>query len=102
MSENLGLISALAESAANDAVRRALQDLEARVAALEGTQLGRSVKGSEDEFPASTFRVRGTKKLYLPPVLREYDADGNLVAVGSETGGVGRRLLPTWDYVRWT
>jgi hypothetical protein len=103
MSDNLALVSALAESAANDVVRRALMDLEARIAALEGMQFGRSVRGGEDEFPPPAgFRVRGTKQLYLPPILREYDADNNLIAVGSETGGEGRKLLPTWDYLRWT
>lgn len=41
----------------------------------------------------------GEKKLYKVLSLREYDEDGEIVDVGSETGNV-EKLLPTWDYVR--
>lgn len=47
------------------------------------------------------FSVRGTKTLNYGIHAREYDSDGNLVDVGSETGGEDRTLKPTWDVARW-
>ena len=50
---------------------------------------------------AAGLDVRGTKTLYKVVALREYDADGVLIAAGSETGGEGRTLEGTWDWTRW-
>lgn len=44
--------------------------------------------------------VRGSKVLYEVPVLREYNSDGALVDVGSETGGAGTTLQGTWGWLR--
>ena len=61
------------------------------------------------------FKVKGTPVLYKIPVLREYDADGNIVAPGSEINpsdyasqdlyeaaltAEGHDLEPTWDWMR--
>lgn len=57
-------------------------------------------------FGADGFTVEGTKSLYKVVALREYDENGALIAVGSEStynGGslaAGHTLKPTWDWER--
>ena len=50
---------------------------------------------------AGGLNAKGTKTLYYGIFLREYDSGGNIVAPGSETGGAGTTLDPTWDVARW-
>jgi hypothetical protein len=55
------------------------------------------------EKPVSAgFAVRGTKTLFMVIALREYDEDGDLVAIGSESSplATGHTLEPTWDWTR--
>ncbi len=44
--------------------------------------------------------AKGTIMLYSVIAAREYTSSGVLVPAGSETGGEGTSLQPTWDYVR--
>lgn len=58
--------------------------------------------GSWETRNCEVFVVKGTETLYKVIVLREYDENGVLVAVGSETTPLptGHTLKPTWDWVR--
>lgn len=62
-----------------------------------------------DDFPEDKrgagggLTILGTQGLYKVPLLREYDENGNIVAVGSETWptlSTGHTLKMTWDYIR--
>lgn len=48
----------------------------------------------------SSMDVKGTEVLYKIPVLREYDANGVIVAPGDETGAEGTTLQWTIDWLR--
>lgn len=50
----------------------------------------------------TSFSPRGSETLYAVIALREYDEDGVLVAVGSESSPLasGHSLQATWDWVR--
>ena len=50
---------------------------------------------------AAGFNPAGDKVLYYGIFLREYDEDGNLIAIGAETGGADRSLKLTYDVGRW-
>ena len=51
-----------------------------------------------EQVGAGGFEVRGEERLYYIPVLRAYDAQDDLIDVGSE--GDNPTLAPTWDVPR--
>ena len=87
-----------------DKIESRMEELGNRVASLEVLK-DKDPAGSWGKWLATTgdLSVAGTKTLYYGVFLREYDADGNLVAAGSETIPVpeGWSLRPTWDIGRW-
>ena len=67
-----------------------------------GVSLVGGRRGKFDRPPGAGFEVLGDEGLYKVIALREYDADGVLIDIGSETTPLpeGHTLEPTWDYVR--
>ncbi|MFA5155752.1 MAG: hypothetical protein WC453_05025 [Patescibacteria group bacterium] len=80
-----------------DSLENTVKRLEAQLADEGDSDVfGRWITGGAGSEPL------GTKELYKVPVLREYDEDGNLVAIGAETDPLpaGHSLKWTWDWVR--
>ena len=53
----------------------------------------------ERPLSGSGLKIEGTEKLYAVIILREYDEDGDLVAIGDESDPLptGHTLKPTWQ-----
>ena len=89
-----------ARSIALRAIPQSLQNLDESVGS--GNILMLTANGSAGWGTLRELPIRGTKELFKVIALREYDASGNLIAIGSETGETGRTLQPTWDWLRYS
>ena len=107
-----------AKNIANDAVPVSLRGLDADVLRKYGTtlRLVSGVNGDQADWGLSGgFAVEGDKVLSKGVFLREYDADGVIVAAGSDINpadyatqalydaaltAAGHTLKPTWDSAR--
>ena len=98
-----------AEKISEDAVPAVLRDLDDNAAEGMGNMLllQPGGEGGKDKAYWGTvvagLSAKGDKVLYKGIFLREYDEDGTIVTVGSETTPLpeGHTLKGTWDVTRW-
>ena len=101
-----------AKTIAREAVPSTLRGLDSSESARTGNQLLLAPAGSAEDSDGDSaywgtavagISARGTKTLYYGLFLREYDSDGNLVAIGDEVTPLpaGHTLKLTYDVGRW-